>query len=315
MSRNKIFRPPSISIPVTVFGVGVVEPHGPGDHGAEWFDHRTRLGRGYKYLPKAAQYALAAARSAVDEGRGGLIDFPLERRGITMGTNNAVSEIQGDIDRTLETHGSHVLSPASAPYFSINLVGSRVAMEYGLKAFSLGYHSPRTAGLEALAGAVDSLARGRADIVVVGAAEAALDESEDVEAEQGAAVLVLGVERPADGLAGSFEPSRAEIGSGAFFLPPAARTDDDVRCELSILGLGAADRVTLVGPDCEVTSSVWSALGEAQTDCELEVVDAAGCLAPLRRVVDVVLAPEAHCVISTSELGSVTAVWCRGLDG
>ncbi|CAM5265221.1 hypothetical protein SCALM49S_01153 [Streptomyces californicus] len=47
--------------------VATGRPSEPGD----WFDHRERLGRrGYKYLPTATQYFLAAARSALaDAGR------------------------------------------------------------------------------------------------------------------------------------------------------------------------------------------------------------------------------------------------------
>lgn len=297
----------------TVVGVGVVEPDRAADpRDSGWFDHRRELGRGYKYLPRAAQYALAATRRAVHEAGGELEGVSPERRGICMGTNNAVSVLQGDIDRTIEDKGSHVLSPASSPYFSINLVGSRVAMEHDMKGFSLGFHTPRTSGIEAVQGAVRALADGRADIVIVGAAECALDSTEsDVAGQDGAVILVLRTDE---------SRSRPTIAARSLFMPPAVRdtvvADQDLNRVLDSLAVESPTTdVTLTGPDCEVTSTVRRLLDREWTPAvEFTPTGTAGSFDAMRslaRLTDEPLAGRSRLLVATSEYGNVAVAVVR----
>ncbi|WP_282961702.1 beta-ketoacyl synthase N-terminal-like domain-containing protein, partial [Streptomyces sparsogenes] len=129
---------------LVVSGVGTVR--------AEGFDFRTALGpRGYKYLPPASQFFLAAAKRALaDAGPRSLEAVDPERRAAAVGTNSAAASLHDAMDRTVIETGAAELSPATAPYFSINLFGSRLATEHHLKGFNLTFTSPRVAGLEAL---------------------------------------------------------------------------------------------------------------------------------------------------------------------
>ncbi|MEV6960363.1 beta-ketoacyl synthase N-terminal-like domain-containing protein [Streptomyces sp. NPDC051207] len=276
---------------LVVTGIGVVTeaalaPRGAGAKG--WFDHRAELGRGYKYLPRASQYLLAATARALADTGSPLADVPEHHRAITVGTNNGMSELQGEFDRTVIDGDSTLLSPATVPYFSVNLVGSRVAMEHGLKGFSLGVHSPRVAGLEAVQHGVRALRAGRARWLLAGAAESPLDRSEPGAAgsEDGAVALV--VER-AEEVAARGGRVHGRVHVRSFLLPPPLADTPRGREEAerlladAVAALGLVRRrpgVWVVGGDDPVTRVVGDALGEDAT----RVRAGAGCLEPAVRV-------------------------------
>ncbi|MDX3233764.1 beta-ketoacyl synthase N-terminal-like domain-containing protein [Streptomyces sp. ME19-01-6] len=268
-----------------VSGVGTVRPEG--------FDFKTALGRrGYKYLPTASQYFLAAAKRALaDIGQ----DDPLEatcaeRRAAAVGTNSAAASLHDAMDRTVMETGAADLSPVTAPYFSINLFGSRLAMEHGLKGFNLTFVSPRIAGLEAIETGQRALAAGRARWLLAGATEQVLAEGEPGAdtSEAGAVALVL---EPAAAVAARGGRAYGRVAVRSFFLPPAvaAAAHGAERARALIDGaLEALGRfpgrplpVTAVIDDSPVGEAFAAALGE-----RAEYVPAgAGCLEPVARVV------------------------------
>jgi 3-oxoacyl-[acyl-carrier-protein] synthase II len=270
-----------------VTGIGVVtraalDPLG--ERTKDWFDHRAELGRGYKYLPKASQYLLAATARALTDTGAELADVPEHQRAITVGTNNGMSELQGEFDRTVIEGDSTLLSPATVPYFSVNLVGSRVAMEHGLKGFSLGVHSPRVAGLEAVQHGVRALRAERARWLLAGAAESPLDWSEPgaADSEDGAVALV--VER-AEAVAARGGRAHGRVRVRSFLLPPPVADSPRGReqaerllaAAVAALGLTRGrPEVWLVGGDDAVTGAVAGALGETVT----RIPAGAGCLGP-----------------------------------
>ncbi|MFF0445690.1 beta-ketoacyl synthase N-terminal-like domain-containing protein [Streptomyces sp. NPDC004609] len=179
-----------------VTGVGVVTPGGdapgggePAPSGEPWFDHRARLGpRGYKYLPAAAQYALAAVRGAVaDGGRPGRV--AAERRGLVLATNGGLAKVFDAMDATIVERGAEAISPALAPYFAVNVLGNRLAAELELKGFALTVTAERTAALDALSVGARALANGRCGSLVLAATEDALPGGRA--GEQGAVALTL----------------------------------------------------------------------------------------------------------------------------
>lgn len=155
-----------------VTGIGVVVPPGtPADPGRLWFDTRARLGpRGYKYLPAASRYLLAAAREAMADG-GGLDLVPGERRAATFATNSGSAAVLDGMDRTVADGHADDLSPAMAPFFAINVLGSRPCAEYEVKGFQLTLTSPRVAGLEAMEVGLRALSLGRCSSLLVAAME------------------------------------------------------------------------------------------------------------------------------------------------
>ncbi|MFI9152079.1 beta-ketoacyl synthase N-terminal-like domain-containing protein [Streptomyces sp. NPDC053367] len=296
---------------LVVTGIGVVTPWADTPAAAvrtarqdapeDWFDHRERLGRrGYKYLPSATQYFLAATKQAIadagaplDGGEGagpaGLAEE--ERRGAAVGTNSAAEALHEEMDRTVLTAGANALSPATAPYFSINLFGSRLATEHALKGFNLTLTSPRVAGLEALENGARSVRLGRASWLVAGATEEALPDT-DPDAglsERGAVALVL---EPTDQV-------RARKGRGrgyghcrvrSLFLPPqtaaapegAQRARARLDAALAALGTGpvAEHQVIAVLDDSPVAAAVAGAVGPTAR----LVRAGAGSLEPLLQV-------------------------------
>ncbi|MFH8370239.1 beta-ketoacyl synthase N-terminal-like domain-containing protein [Streptomyces sp. NPDC018031] len=268
---------------LVVTGLAVVE--------ADGFDHRTALGRrGYKYLPPAAQYFLAASRQAL-AGPGEHTQQAVDprRRAATVGTNSAAVAVHAAMDRTVVDGGSDDLSPASAPYFSINTYISKLAVEQSVKGFNITFTSPRIAGLEALETGQRSVAVGRADWLLAGATEAALPGSAPGAAGSEAGAVAFVLERP-DTVAARGGTVLGRVAVRSFFLPPrtaaaaqgARRAEERIQDALEALGHHPAggERVTAVLDD----SPVGRALAEALGDRAGHVPAGAGCLTPMRHV-------------------------------
>ncbi|MFI1852449.1 beta-ketoacyl synthase N-terminal-like domain-containing protein [Streptomyces sp. NPDC020480] len=271
---------------LVVSGVGTVRPEG--------FDFKTALGpRGYKYLPTASQYFLAAAKRALAGiGPDALDGVEAERRGAAVGTNSAAAALHDAMDRTVMETGAEDLSPVTAPYFSINLFGSRLATEHELKGFNLTFASPRVAGLEAIESGRRALAAGRAHWLLAGATEQVLAEGEPgaETSEAGAVALVL---EPAAAVAARGGRAYGRVAVRSFFLPPALAAAgsgaeraraliDGALQALGHRGLGPDGPlpVTAVLDGSPVGEAVAAALGE-----RAEYVPAgAGCLEPVARV-------------------------------
>ncbi|MFP3989089.1 beta-ketoacyl synthase N-terminal-like domain-containing protein [Streptomyces sp. E11-3] len=216
---------------LAVTGIGVVTPWGdsPQAGAAErgrprsgaWFDHRERLGRrGYKYLPPAAQYALAAARTAAADGGGSAPGgVPDDRRGLVFATNGGLAGVLDTMDETVvEGPGAHGLSPALAPYFAVNVLGNRVAAELGLKGLALTVASPVTASLDAVTTGARALSADRAGSLLLTAAEEPLPSGAG---EQGAVALAL---EPASAAHGRGAQVHGTLRSRSGFIPPKALT-------------------------------------------------------------------------------------------
>ena len=284
------------AIDVVVTGVAAVTPRG--DSLAEvlaaercappdgWFDPRQRLGkRGYKYLPAASQYLLAATRSALEDARDDLATVPPDTRGVAVGTNSAASALHAAMNRTVVHSSTDELSPAFAPFFSINLFSSRLATEHKLKGFNLTSTSPRVAALEALETGLRALRLGRASWLLIGATEEPLDAEEPgaARSECGAVALVLEPRQAAERRGARVY---GQLRARTAFLPPTAaagsagqqRAADLIRAGLRALG-GAADAagVLVVVDDSPVGRAVAAVAGDGAE----RVAAGSGCLEPL----------------------------------
>ncbi|WP_275559494.1 beta-ketoacyl synthase N-terminal-like domain-containing protein [Streptomyces sp. 5-6(2022)] len=304
---------PAVGLVVT--GIGTV--------GADGFDFRTALGRhGYKYLPAASQYFLAAAKRALAQaGPDALEAVGPEERGAAVGTNSAAVALHHSMDRTVTATGAGDLSPVTAPYFSINLFGSRLATEHDLKGFNLTLTSPRIAGLEALQTGQRALATGRARRLLAGATEEALPEGEPGAgtSEAGAVALVL---EPEPAARGRGVAALGRVGVRSFFLPPKAAASAEgaeqaaalLRDALDALG-HRPDRplaVTAVLDGSPVGEAMAAALdekalgGRALAGKPERVPAGAGALEPVARVAAALGAPDghAHAVVTAAAEGN-----------
>ncbi|MEV7287842.1 hypothetical protein AB0O01_25265 [Streptomyces sp. NPDC093252] len=204
---------------LAVTGVGVVSPRGDtavraltgtGAVDDGWFDHRERLGpRGYKYLPRAAQYVLAAARGALADG-----GVPTGRPALLLATNAGAAGLFDALDAAVTGSGAAAIPPSSAPYFAVNVLGNRPAAELGATGFALTVATERTAALDALATGALAVAAGRADRLLLAAVEEP-PPGAGGRGEQGAVVLAL---EPA----ATARAARAVVRTRSLFVPPDA---------------------------------------------------------------------------------------------
>ncbi|MFE0045641.1 beta-ketoacyl synthase N-terminal-like domain-containing protein [Streptomyces albireticuli] len=222
---------------LVVTGVGAVTPWGhdpsrlgldggpPPDPHGPWFDVAAELGpRGYKYVPASCRHLLAATRRALTDAGDVLGRVPEARRGMAVGTNNGITTLIDTMDETVSGPGAARLSPATAPYFSINTLAGRVAMDHGIKGWNLTLTSPRTASLDALGAGARAFAAGRCDLLLAGTTEAPLPGRTKGHAvsEAGAAVLVL---EPAAGAAARGAGHYGTCRTVSFHLPAGAPYD------------------------------------------------------------------------------------------
>ncbi|MFE1935881.1 beta-ketoacyl synthase N-terminal-like domain-containing protein [Streptomyces sp. NPDC059474] len=320
---------PAVGLVVT--GIGTV--------GADGFDFRTALGRhGYKYLPAASQYFLAAAKGALAQaGPDALEAVGPEERGAAVGTNSAALALHHAMDRTVTATGAGDLSPVTAPYFSINLFGSRLATEHDLKGFNLTFTSPRVAGLEALQNGQRAIATGRARWLLAGATEEALPEGEPGAdtSEAGAVALVLEPEAAARSRGAA---ALGRVGVRAFFLPPRVAASAEGAERAAVLLRDALDAlghrpdqplaVTAVLDGSPVGEAVAAALEEQVLEgqvLDVQVLDeqapggrtavgkpervpaGAGALEPVARVAAALGAPAGHlhAVVTSAAEGNI----------
>ena len=290
-----------------VTGIGVVSPQArtPAEvpvvaarpRAAEgWFDARAEVGRGHKYLPPSGQFLLAAAGRALAGDPGWTGAAPAEGKGVVVGTNGGVSSLHDSIDRTVVEADADELSPATAPFFSINLLSSYLSAQHGLKAFNVTLTTPRTAALEAIELGTRALAVGRCRSFLAGATEAPLAPIEsDDSGEAGAAVLLL--ER-ADAAVARDATVFGSCQVRTAFLPPrlaagpGGRAAAEGTLEDAVAGLGGGG-----GPVIAHVMADDSPVGAAVADAVRRLASAgpgpvpepapptgAGCLEPLMQV-------------------------------
>ncbi|BAC71371.1 putative 3-oxoacyl-ACP synthase II [Streptomyces avermitilis MA-4680 = NBRC 14893] len=197
-----------------------------------------------KYLPAAAQYALAAARAALADG-GRPDAVPADRRGLLLATGAGLASLFDAMDATVaEDGGAAHLSPATAPYFAVNVLGNRLAAELELKGFALTVATARTAAADALSTGALALAAGRCDTLVLAAAEEPLPAVRGGGGEQGAAAFTL---EPLAAARARGARVHGTLRARSLFVPPGALRDSAGR-ERAAAYLSEALADLLLGP-------------------------------------------------------------------
>lgn len=295
---------------LTVTGVGVVA-RGAAATDEPWFDSRTRLGpRGYKYLPPACQYLLAAARAAVcgaDGATDALAGVAADDRGVAVGTNGALAELFDTMDQQVTEGHADDLSPATAPYFATNVTSGRLSSDFDCTGFSLTFTSPRVAGLEAIQHGAWALRTGRGARLLAAVTEHG--------AEQGAVVLLCGP-RDAD--------APADHGSclaRTMFVPPSrldsiagrARAAALVADLVSVVDTTGTVPVHLVIDDSPVGAVVADAVRARGAADIVRVPAGAGSLAPMVRIAELLTGADGAAVVVTASPHGNVAV--AGISG
>lgn len=262
----------------------------PDVHGEDWFEPQSFLGRrGTKFLPRGAQ--LAAACAAQLDTRVGLQDVPEQRRGIWIATSTFAERMHDELDAVITQSGAMEISPVAAPYFSVNLVASRLAKDTGSHGASVTVTTPDTGLADAFTLAGAALSRGRVDRALVVCVEVpwGLEPRGD-----GAVVFVLG----------HSEALHPQVSIASGFTPRAGVACRLLDPELDPVA-NQSDRRHRIFTDLSIDDPAL----HAAVDLEGESIDAE--LQPLTRS----LLPQAMAIaglVSSGATGAVTVVTTAG---
>jgi len=127
-----------------------------------------------KRMDRFAQFAVAAAKQAVDDSG---LDFSQEdsfRSGVIVGTGiGGLKEIEEQHVRLLDK-GPRKVSPFCVPKLMSNAASGNIAIRYGLQGPNVCVVSACASGSHAIGEAYCNILAGRSDIMVTGGSEAAL---------------------------------------------------------------------------------------------------------------------------------------------
>ena len=130
----------------------------------------SALGR--RRFSRASQFAIAAAKMAVEDARFNLTELDSERIGVAIGTTMAEAQALEAMDTAWIHRGVRGIKPRLVPQYPGNMIGAHVAAELGCQGPNLVIGTACAAGNYALAHAFDLLQLGRADVVIAGGADA-----------------------------------------------------------------------------------------------------------------------------------------------
>ena len=188
---------------VVVTGMGAISPYGPGvdllwDNllagesaikpienfdisgfsctiGAEirGFDARDFIDRkSARRMARFTQFAVAAAREAIEDAQINLDSTDRSRIGVVLGNGaGGYPEIQATAS-TLFDRGGMRLDPLFLPKVLPNMAAANIAMQFGLLGYNTTVVTACAAGTQALGDAANVIRNGQADIVITGGTEA-----------------------------------------------------------------------------------------------------------------------------------------------
>ncbi|QXJ21387.1 hypothetical protein AGRA3207_002236 [Actinomadura graeca] len=310
---------------LAVTGMGIAAPgiSGPGDALAPpaeaapgWFRTETALpGRGYRRLPAACKYLLAASRLAVADSGGRFAETGRDHRAAVVAVNHAGAALLEELDHTIMRRGAAELPPSTSPFIAMSSFASRLSLEHDITGFNLTVNSPVTAGIEAIQIAARAVAAGRARAVLVGAAEETLSPGQSAAgpparpsgpgSQAGAAVLHCEPATEGDARYGTCMARSA-------FLDPAAAAAGAATVLGPLVGDDPPGRIHAVLDDSAVGTAVARWLDRLTGECDVVAVPAtpqAGCLVPLQRVMGLLAqehtAPTRSAVLAASAEGTI----------
>ncbi len=159
--------------PITLFDCADIPTQIAGE--VKNFDAQELFGRKEaRRMDRVTQLAMAAAQEAIDDARLLVNGVDRERVGTLIGTGI------GGMSTTLEQHdvfknkGARRVNPFFIPMLLPDTPAGRVSIEYGLKGPNFSIVSACATGSHAIGEAFETVARGAADAVITGGAEASI---------------------------------------------------------------------------------------------------------------------------------------------
>ncbi|MYB20999.1 MAG: beta-ketoacyl-ACP synthase II [Chloroflexi bacterium] len=305
---------------VVVSGLGAVSPYGPGV-GLMWdkllagesaikpienfdisgfsctiggeirdFEPRDFIDRkSARRMARFTQFAVAAAREAIEDAQLDLDSMDRSRIGVVLGNGaGGYPEIQATAS-TLFERGGMRLDPLFLPKVLPNMAAANIAMQFGLLGYNTTVVTACAAGTQALGDAANVIRNRQADIVISGGTEAGFCQL----GLGGFAVMrALSTQnehpteasRPFDADRDGFVPGE---GAGIIVLESeesARRRGIDVQVELAGFG-SSADAHHLVMPDADGAGPIraiqWAMEDAAVAPEEIDYINAHGTSTPL----------------------------------
>ena len=137
------------------------------------FDPETFIQpKAIKRSDRFTQFALAAARMAVEDAHLDLARLDLDRCGVVVGSGiGGLATIEAE-HRVLQEKGPNRVSPFLVPMMIVNIAGGDIAIEYGFRGPNYAVASACASSNHAIGSSLRHLQYGEADLMICGGAEA-----------------------------------------------------------------------------------------------------------------------------------------------
>jgi len=132
--------------------------------------------RDARRMARFSQFAVAAARQAIESANLRLDQEDRERIGIVLGVGIGGFPNVDEGMRTIMTRGGMRLDPFFFPKMLPNMAAGHIAMTFGIKGYTNTVTTACAASTQAIGDALELIRSGRADVVIAGGSEAALCE-------------------------------------------------------------------------------------------------------------------------------------------
>jgi 3-oxoacyl-[acyl-carrier-protein] synthase II len=127
-----------------------------------------------RMLDRVSQFALVAAREALTQSQGALDGLAREAGGVFVGTGMGGAESTDQAYRTLYAENSDRIKPFSVLMAMNNAAAAWIGLEHGLTGPNLTYSTACSSSAVAIGEAAKRIARGEAEVMIAGGAEAPL---------------------------------------------------------------------------------------------------------------------------------------------
>ncbi|MBI3597760.1 MAG: beta-ketoacyl-ACP synthase II [Nitrospirae bacterium] len=126
-------------------------------------------------MAKVTQYAMAAAKMAIEDAHLDFSQMDRTRVGVVIGTGlGGWGIFEAQLRTLFETGNPRRVHPLSVPLATSNAAAAEIAISYGLKGPNITISTACSSGGNAIGHGLDLIRSGRADIVVAGGTEACL---------------------------------------------------------------------------------------------------------------------------------------------
>jgi 3-oxoacyl-[acyl-carrier-protein] synthase II len=128
-----------------------------------------------KRMDRFAQFAMAAAKMAVEDAKLDLSRLDLERCGVIVGSGIGGLNTIMEEHKVLQEKGPRRVSPFLIPMLITNIAPGEIAIQYGFRGVNYAVSSACSTSNHAIGEALRHLRYGDADLIIAGGAEAAIN--------------------------------------------------------------------------------------------------------------------------------------------